>query len=117
MDMAQKLNKKKRAAQVPLENVTIETEHDSESESKHSVSGVEVDSLLKAQETRLQTLRDGVDKRNGEKIHNHSQTLIGEVSQLRDVSKERHELFAKQLEETKVCLQTQISNIRKLLEI
>ncbi|CAH1435811.1 unnamed protein product [Lactuca virosa] len=84
--------------------------------SKHYVSGVEVEYLLKAQESRLRTLIDDVHKRNDERVLNHSQTLNGEIFKLRDVLKERHEILAKQLEETKVFLQTQIKYIRTLLE-
>lgn len=56
----------------------------------------------------MQALNDGVEKRNDERIFNHSQTISGEVSKMCDVSKEHHEIFFKQLEEMKVCLQTQI---------
>ncbi|CAH1446505.1 unnamed protein product [Lactuca virosa] len=72
--------------------------------SKHYVSGVEVDYLLTTQESRLSTLIDDVDKRNDEMVLNHSRSINGEISKLSDVSKELHELLAKQLEETKVFL-------------
>ncbi|CAH1445423.1 unnamed protein product [Lactuca virosa] len=43
-------------------------------------------------------------------------SLNGEVSKLRDVSKDLHDILAKELQETKVFLQTQIKYIRTLLE-
>lgn len=66
------------------------------------MSGVEIDSLLKAQESQLQSIIDGVNKQNDERIPIHYRNLTDEVSKICDVSKERHELFAKQLMETKV---------------
>ncbi|CAH1424012.1 unnamed protein product [Lactuca virosa] len=101
IDMAQKLNKKKHEVQVPLENVTFETKHDSDSDSLRVSIAISI---------------DDVDKRNDERILNHFRNLTGEVSKLHDVSKECHELFAKQLEETKVYLQTQIADIRTMLK-
>lgn len=61
--------------------------------SKHYVSEFEVDSLLKAQESRLHSLINDVNKRNNERILNHSCNLTSEVSNLSDVSNECHLLF------------------------
>ncbi|CAI9299820.1 unnamed protein product [Lactuca saligna] len=54
--------------------------------------------------------------RGCDRVLTHSKTLNGEISKLHDVSKEIHEILAKQLEEPKVLLQPQITDIQTLLE-
>lgn len=83
---------------------------------KNSLSSVDVDHLLKAQESQLKDLIVDVYKQNDERVLNHSQSLNGEIYMLSVFSKECHELLAKQMEESKVFLQTQITNIRVLLD-
>lgn len=43
---------------------------------KNSLSRIEVDYLLKAQQSRLKNLIDDVDKRNDERVLNHSRSLM-----------------------------------------
>ncbi|CAH1432086.1 unnamed protein product [Lactuca virosa] len=60
---------------------------------KHSISGVEVEYLLKTQESRLKTLIENVDKRSDDQVVTQSCTFNHDISKLRDVEKEHHELF------------------------
>ncbi|CAH1413019.1 unnamed protein product [Lactuca virosa] len=79
--------------------------------SKNSVSGVEVEYLLKDHESQLKSFIEYVDKRTDDRIITQSHTFNHEISKLCDVSKERHELFEKQLTEMKVFLENQLKEI------
>ncbi|CAI9261764.1 unnamed protein product [Lactuca saligna] len=63
--------------------------------SKHSVSGIEVDVMLMAQELRLQHKLDTLDKHDELHIKAQSDTFNNEITELRMVAKERHVLFVK----------------------
>lgn len=67
--------------------------------SKNFVSRVEVASLLNAEESRMQSVIDGVDNGNDEQILIHSRNLSDEFSKIHDISKEHHEHFSRQLDE------------------
>ncbi|CAI9266982.1 unnamed protein product [Lactuca saligna] len=72
------------------------------------VSSVELESLLKAHESRMETLIVDIDKRNDEIMVTKSRTFNYEISKLCDVTEERHELFNKHVSETKASLKLKV---------
>lgn len=57
------------------------------------MSGIEVEYLLKAQESHLKTMIENVDKQNDERMVNYSRTIDYQISKLRNAAKERHAIF------------------------
>lgn len=82
---------------------------------KNSVSGVEVEYLLKSQESHMKTFIENIDKRYEERMTNQSKSFDHEIYKLHDVAKERHQLFEKHESETKASLELQVTELRTLL--
>lgn len=74
-------------------------------DSKHLVSVVKVEYLLKAQESRLKTFIDEADNRTYDRLETQAHTFNNDISMLRNISKERHKLFEKKPVEMKVFLE------------
>lgn len=62
---------------------------------RNTVSGIEVDVMLKAQELRLHEAIDPVDKNNELRVKFKTSSFSSELKELRIVAKERHVLFVK----------------------
>lgn len=73
-----------------------------------TVSGHEVEYLLKSQESRTKTIIDGVDKRIDEELALHSQTFNHEIKKLQDVAREFQELFEKMVNSSKTSIKSKL---------
>ena len=89
---------------------------------KHSISDIEVDVMLKAQELRLLNKIDQSDKTNDLRVKAQSETFNGALEELQTVSKKRHVLFVqdvktvqedvnRKLEELKVDMEKEINEL------
>lgn len=58
--------------------------------SRHNVTGIEVDVMLKAQELRMKTMLDQMDKNNELRVKFQSDSFNHDVKDIRVVAKERH---------------------------
>lgn len=79
---------------------------------KNCVTRVEVDYLLKAQESRLRTLNGEVDKNHEERLVTHSSSFNHEITKLRDVAKARHEIIMENMTETKESLLLKVTKFQ-----
>lgn len=79
-----------------------------------SISGVDVEYLLKAQESCTRTIIENVDKRNDDSLATYFRTFDFEISKLRDVTKERHELFEKIVSDSKSYVELKIKDLSDL---
>ena len=68
-------------------------QYQADSGSKHSVSRIEVDVMLKAVEHRLQHKIDVNDKNNKLRIKAHNDMYTSSLKELPNVATERHVLF------------------------
>lgn len=81
---------------------------------KTSVSCVEVEYLLKVQETRTLTLIEDMDKLINECLANHFQPFDFKILKLLDVKKEHHELFEKMVFDSKSSVELKIKELTHL---
>ena len=59
----------------------------------NSVSGIEVDAMLKSYENRLKMVMEQIEKKHEECLNPHVENFQFEVTKIRDIAKERHILF------------------------
>ncbi|CAH1449341.1 unnamed protein product [Lactuca virosa] len=82
---------------------------------KNYVTGVEMDYLLKSQESRLRNLIEVVEPKQEERLVTHSKSFYYEIQKLRDVAQERHEFFMEKVNATKESLDLKVSKIKSLM--
>lgn len=60
---------------------------------KKSISGVEVEYIFKSRESHLRTIIESLYKKHEERMANQSHSFEYDITNLREVVKELHELF------------------------
>ncbi|CAH1432790.1 unnamed protein product [Lactuca virosa] len=71
--------------------------------------------LMKAQENRFRNLIEGIEQKQAEKLVFHSKCYDYEIQKLRDVAKERHELFIEQVTTMKESVDLKIVELKSEL--
>lgn len=84
-----------------------------DAKSRHNVTGIEVDVILKAQESRLKSIMDHMDKNNELWVIFQFEMFNSEVKDLRTVSKERHLLFVQAIKKVQEDVNLKIEELRQ----
>ncbi|CAI9285895.1 unnamed protein product [Lactuca saligna] len=76
------------------------------------MSGVEVEYLLKSQESHLRSMVENIEKQQVERLKIHDDKFEYEVKKLCDVAKERHEILVEQVKAIKESLDLKMTNLK-----
>ncbi|CAI9293078.1 unnamed protein product [Lactuca saligna] len=87
----------------------------SDTRRKNYVTGVEMEYLIKSQESCLQNLIEGIEKKQVERLAFHSRSYDYEIHKFCDAAKARHELFMEHVNETNGSLVVKVDEIKSLM--
>ncbi|CAI9299054.1 unnamed protein product [Lactuca saligna] len=83
--------------------------------SRNTVSGIEVDVLLRSQEHRLKVVIEQIESKYEERVKHHVENFQSEFKQLREVAEEQHILFFEEVKKVQEYINLKVESLKSEL--